>query len=173
MKRKQRICHWGYCVHLNLIFKNRSVIHLKQQSPNTGIYNALIDQLDKVARHNRQGSFRTKERYYEAMKRFCRFLAEYFRIKKLSNINAKHLNAYIIKMQEDGKSASTIKTDLAAIRFFHDKMSQTKYRLPSNDELSVQLERRRFTGIDRTWTQEEFHRMLTSRNSPYRPQHRL
>ena len=134
---------------------------MKQQSPNTGIYNALIDQLDKVARHNRQGSFRTKERYYEAMKRFCRFLAEYFRIQKLSNINAKHLNAYIIKMQEDGKSSSTIKTDLAAIRFFHDKMSQTKYRLPSNDELSVQLERRRFTGIDRTWTQEEFHRMLT------------
>ena len=38
---------------------------------NIGIYNSLVAQLDKLARHNRQGSFRTKERYYEAMKRFC------------------------------------------------------------------------------------------------------
>ena len=133
---------------------------MNKPSPNTGIYNTLIAQLDKVARHNRQGSFRTKERYYEAMKRFCRFLAAHFRLQKLANINAKHLTAYVIQMQEDGKAASTIKTDLAAIRFFHDKMSQTKYRLPSNNELSVELERRRFVGIDRTWTQTEFNRML-------------
>ena len=33
-------------------------------------------------------------------------------------------------MQESGKSASTIKTDLAAIRFFHDKMSRPRYQLP-------------------------------------------
>ena len=36
-----------------------------------GIYNTLVTQLDKLARHNRQGSFRTKDRYYEAVKRFC------------------------------------------------------------------------------------------------------
>ena len=35
------------------------------------IYRSLIAQLDKLARHNRQGSFRTKERYYEACKRFA------------------------------------------------------------------------------------------------------
>ena len=28
------------------------------------IYLALIAQLDKLARHNRQGSFQTKRRYY-------------------------------------------------------------------------------------------------------------
>jgi len=39
--------------------------------------------------------------------------------------------------------------DLAAIRFFHDKMSNPKYRLPSNDELAVELERRCFGGVDR------------------------
>ena len=37
---------------------------------NKGLYLALVSQLDKLARHNRQGSFRTKERYYEAVKRF-------------------------------------------------------------------------------------------------------
>lgn len=127
---------------------------------NLGIYMSLVAQLDKLARHNRQGSYRTKERYYEAMKRFCRFLAEEYRLQKLSNISGKHLTAYILKLQTDGKSASTIKTDLAAIRFFHDKIANPKYRLPTNAELSVELERRRFGGADRTWSNREFNLFL-------------
>lgn len=127
---------------------------------NPGIYQTLIAQLDKTARHNRQGSFRTKERYYEAMQRFCKFLSEQYRLQKLANINGKHLTAYVLYIQEQGKSASTIKTDLAAIRFFHDKMERTKYRLPTNDELTVELERRRFGGVDRTWSVREFYRFL-------------
>ncbi len=129
---------------------------------NFAIYQTLIAQLNKTARHNRQGSFRTKERYYEAMKRFCRFLSEEYRLQKLANISGKHLTAYVLYMQERGKSASTIKTDLAGIRFFHDKMERTKYRLPSNDELAVELERRRFGGVDRTWSVQEFHRFLAT-----------
>ena len=43
---------------------------------NLGLYLTLVGQLDKLARHNRQGSFRTKERYYEAFKRFCAYLAD-------------------------------------------------------------------------------------------------
>ena len=80
---------------------------------NIGIYNSLVAQLDKLARHNRQGSFRTKERYYEAMKRFCAFLADEYHLQKLSNISGKHLVAYVERMQERGLSASTVKTDLA------------------------------------------------------------
>ena len=67
---------------------------------NPGIYQTLIAQLDKTARHNRQGSFRTKERYYEAMQRFCKFLSEEYRLQKLANINGKHLTAYVLYMQE-------------------------------------------------------------------------
>jgi len=122
-----------------------------------GLYQALVAQLDKLARHNRQGSFRTKERYYEAMKRFCRFLAEEYHLQKLANISGKHLVAYVVYLQENDKSASTIKTDLAAIRFFHDKISAPKYHLPSNDELAVKLERRRFGSVDRTWSSREFN----------------
>lgn len=133
---------------------------IKTQNP--GIYQTLIAQLDKTARHNRQGSFRTKERYYEAMQRFCKFLSERNRLQKLANINGKHLAAYVLYMQEEGKSASSIKTDLAAIRFFHDKMEQTKYHLPSNDELAVELERRHFGGVDRTWSLSEFNRFLAA-----------
>ena len=62
--------------------------------------------MDKVARHNRQRSFRTKERYYEAMQRFCKFLSEEYRLQKLANINGKHLTAYVFHMQERECSAS-------------------------------------------------------------------
>lgn len=127
---------------------------------NEGNYRTLIAQLDKLARHNRQGSFRTKERYYEACKRFCAYLADEFRLQKLSNISGKHLVNYVLYLQENGKSASTIKTDLAAIRFFHDKLSGAKYTLPTNAELGVVLERRRFGGVDRTWSNIEFSKLL-------------
>ncbi len=72
------------------------------------------------------------------------------------DISGKHLAAYVEYMQAKGLSASTIKTDLSGIRFFHSKISSAKYKLPSNDELSVELERRRFGGVDRTWSQREF-----------------
>ena len=124
------------------------------------IYFSLEAQLNKLARHNRQGSYRTKERYYMAMKRFCRFLADAYHLQKLSNFSGKHLVAYVLWMQKKELSASTIKTDLAAIRFFHDKISNPKYKLPSNAELGVELERRRFGDTDRTWSVAEFNRML-------------
>ena len=124
------------------------------------IYFSMEVQLNKLARHNRQGSYRTKERYYMAMKRFCHFLAEAYRLQKLSNFSGKHLVAYVLWMQEKELSASTVKTDLAAIRFFHDKISNPKYKLPSNAELGVELERRRFGDTDRTWSVAEFNRLL-------------
>ena len=54
-----------------------------------GIYNTLVTQMDKLARHNRQGSFRTKDRYYEAVKRFCVYLAAHYHLQKLENISDK------------------------------------------------------------------------------------
>ena len=77
--------------------------------------------------------------------------------------------AYVLWMQEKELSASTIKTDLAAIRFFHDKISNAKYTLPTNAEFGVELERRRFGVQDRTWSTAEFNRMLelASENDGY------
>ena len=97
-----------------------------------GIYHTLITQLDKLARHNRQGSFRTKDRYYEAVKRFCAYLAARYHLQKLENISGKHLVSYVLYLQVQGKSASTVKTDLSAIRFFHDKMSHPRWASPWN-----------------------------------------
>ncbi len=128
----------------------------------TGIYLCLVAQLDSIARHNRQGSELTKRRDYAAMKRFCAFLADAFHFQKLANISGKHLAAYVEYMQAKGLSPSTIKTDLSGIRFFHSKISKAKYKLPSNDELSVGLERRRFGDVDRTWSDREFNLFLTT-----------
>lgn len=122
------------------------------------IYENLMAQLDKLYRHNRQGSFTTRQRYYEAMKRFCAFLAEEYRLERLANLGPKHLEAYAARLQQDGRSAATIKTDLSAIRFFHDQMPAPRFsRLPDNRVL--ELERRTFGREDRTWSEETFQRM--------------
>jgi integrase len=121
-------------------------------------YKNLLSQADKLYRHNRQGSYKTKARYYEAYKRFLHYLGDTCRLQKLANISGKHLSAYIDHMKSKQYSASTIKTDLAAIRFWHDLIPNAKYILPSNDELN--LERRKFSGIDRTWSHAEFVRMI-------------
>lgn len=122
-------------------------------------YRNLMSQVDKLHRHNRQGSYKTRARYYEAMQRFCRFLAEVFRLERLANIAPKHIYSYVAYLQEQEKSASTIKTDLSAIRFFHDLIPKPRYELPENADLLLQ--RRTFGGVDRTWSDGEFNRMLT------------
>lgn len=124
----------------------------------TNHYLNLMAQVDKLHRHNRQGSFKTRARYYEAMQRFCRFLADVFRLERLANVAPKHIYAYVAHLQEEGKAASTIKTDLAAIRFFHDLLPNARYEIPDNSDLDLQ--RRKFGEIDRTWSEAEFDRML-------------
>ena len=128
------------------------------------LYENLLVQAEKLYRHCRQGSYKTRARYFEAYKRFLAFLAREYRLQKLNNISAKHFSAYLEHMQKKGLAAATIKTDLTAIRFWHDQLSGSKYKLPSNDEF--ELERRQFGQIDKTWSQEEFQKFcLLCRNT--------
>ena len=80
-------------------------------------------------------------------------------MQKLSNISGKHLAAYVEHMQKKGYAAFTIKTDLAAIRFWQDQVPNARYTLPANAEF--ELERRKFGGVDRTWSMGELNRMIT------------
>lgn len=121
-------------------------------------YENLLSQLNRLHRHNRQGSFRTRARYHEAMQRFCRYLADTYHLERLANIAPKHIIAYTRYLQERGTAPSTIKTDLAAIRFFHDRMDCPRYELPSNKDLCLQ--RRTFGGVDRTWSDQELSKMM-------------
>lgn len=124
---------------------------------NEGIYNQLVAQIDKIKRHNRQGSYKTRERYYEATKRFCKFLANQYRLQKFSNVKSKHLMAYAEYMKQKGCSAATIKTDLAAIRFYHDQSGSVN-QLCANDKLM--LEKRSYLNKDRAWTEGEFNKLI-------------
>lgn len=123
-------------------------------------YKNLEVQFNKLFRHLKVGSFKTRERYAKAFRRFMVFLANRYNLQKLSNISKKHIFAYVQYMQKRGLSASTIKTELAAIRFFHDNMPYTRSELPTNDELN--LKRRIFGGVDRTWTDREYNLMLAT-----------
>ena len=125
---------------------------------NGGIYRNLLTQLDKVVKHNRQGSYKTRERYHSACKRFCGFLADEFRLEKLANVAPKHIEAYAKYMQDKGLAASTVKTDLTAIRFFYDQLPGAKHVLPDNKRL--ELEKRKFGGVDRTWSFMEYNKMI-------------
>ena len=122
------------------------------------IYKNLEVQFNKLFRHINVGSFKTRERYGKAFKRFMVFLAKEYHLQKLSNISQKHIIAYTKYMQSKGLSASTIKMELAAIRFFHDNMPYTRNKLPENSQLN--LKRRKFGGVDRTWSMKEFNAMV-------------
>ena len=124
----------------------------------SGLANNLLAQLDKLIRHNRQGSYKTRKRYTEAMKRFCVFVAETYRLQKLANIKSKHVEAYVARMKEKGLSPATIKTNLSGIRFWYDQIPSTRDKLPENSELDLQ--RRNFREKERAWTQCEFNKMI-------------
>ena len=123
-----------------------------------GLYDNLLAQADKLYRHNRQGSYKTKERYYEAFKRFLRFVAEEYKLEKLQNLSGKHMHSYFAHLKEKGLAASTIKTEASAIRFWHDQIPNAKHTLPSNADLS--LERRRYGDKDRAWSDSSYNQML-------------
>lgn len=122
-------------------------------------YKNLEVQFNKLFRHLKVGSFKTRERYGKAFKRFMIFAAREYNLQKLSNISKKHILSYLKYMQGKGLLASTIKIELAAIRFFHDNMPYTREMLPANNEL--ELQRRTFGGVDRTWTGQEYNLMLS------------
>lgn len=121
-----------------------------------GICSDLVAQFERIFRHNRQGSYRTKYRYREAYLRFLAFVADYFRLRKIRNVSPKHVHGYVRFLFEKGRKTSYVKTELAAIRFWHDQIPNTRYRLPTNEELG--LGKRKFLGVDRTWSQPEFDR---------------
>ena len=64
------------------------------------IYKNLENQFNKVFRHLKVGSFKTRERYAKAFKRFMVYLAKEYRLQKLSNISKKHITAYLKHLQK-------------------------------------------------------------------------
>lgn len=141
---------------------HQSQIKVPVAVKNQNKYKDLITQVNKIANHCRQGSFQTKARYYQGMERFVRHLADQ-NLSKIRNIHDRHIVTYIREMQAQGLSASTIKTDLAAIRFFHDQIANARNIISDNTKLQqkydIHLEKRHFGGVDRSWSEREFVKM--------------
>lgn len=121
-------------------------------------YASLQEQIAKIRRNAVETvSFKTRERYWASFDRFCRFCAEKFRLQNVKNIQDKHLLAYIEHLKNENRSASHIKTELSGIRYCHDLIPNAKYRLSDNTKFD--LPRRRFGGVDRSWSDQEFKKM--------------
>ena len=51
----------------------------------------LINQIEACKRRLNEKGYETRERYYDAAKRFCGFLAQEFHSQKFVNIKEKHI----------------------------------------------------------------------------------
>lgn len=68
---------------------DKETLYMTTKIQNKGIFQALVAG-------PAQGSFRNKDRYYQAMKRFCAYLADEYHLQKLTNISGKHLTSYVL-----------------------------------------------------------------------------
>ena len=116
-----------------------------------GIYKNLVSQIDSIFKHSNERSIKSRYRYYEATKRFCRFLADNYRLQKFKNVEDRHFKAYAEHLKENNE-ATTIQTDLSGILYFHER-SGSKNKLSENDQLG--LPKRAVGKEDRSWTPEE------------------
>ena len=122
---------------------------------NPGLYKNLLAQVESIYRHCNELSFKTRARYFEATKRFCKFLADNFRLQNFKKVEDRHFKAYVEHLKENN-SAATIQSDLSGIRYFHRK-SGSKNRLSKNDKLSLP---KHSTGVkDHSWLKTEIDDM--------------
>src|SRR5699024_1141100 len=98
-------------------------------------------------------------KYRSAMKSFCDFTAKNFGLRNLNNISNKHLAAFALHRQEIGIAG--VKTELSAIRKFHSKLENPRYKELETDNSKLGIEERKIVEdgrniVDRAWTDEEF-----------------
>lgn len=120
-------------------------------SNNEGLYKNLVNQVESIYRHTNEKSHASRARYLEATKRFCRFLADNFRLQNFKNVDNRHFTAYVEYLKEHN-AAGTIQSDLSGIRFFH-RHSGSKNTLVKNNQLN--LPQRAVGKKDRAWLTEE------------------
>ena len=64
-----------------------------------GLYKKSLKTAHKVFRHDRSGSIDTRKPYFNAEKRFCRFLAENYSLQNLKNVEPCHFYAFAEELQ--------------------------------------------------------------------------
>lgn len=159
------------------IKEDEEIIRFAKQNDeisNKGTYKNLMIQVNKIARHAKGVSITSQRQYYNHIDNFVRYISDEFGLKSLKNISGKHLAAYIEERQSEGKSPSTVKNDIAAIRYYHDQMEKTRHFFPNNTELkekyNISLEKRMFGNVNRRWSETEYQKMLNVAYQLKRPE---
>ena len=124
-----------------------------------GLRKEWQQQIDKIRRHRRKHSFGTKRDYDNKFSVFADYMCTYHDVKKIANISNKHLKQYIEFSLNSGKSISTLKTELSAIRSFHAEVSNPKHELTRNNN-ELLLGRREIKGKCRRWTETEIQGLI-------------
>ncbi|MCG9969878.1 site-specific integrase [Pelotomaculum terephthalicicum JT] len=138
-----------------------SIIKYKYKKTGMGVVDNLGAQLEKLIRGASQGSIETKYRYIAAAERFIKFVGGHFKLKKLQNIQDKHLEAYAAHMKSRGCSDKYIKNDLSGIRYLHRQIPQARYSIKDSKTANKEM------GLgstpdgraDRAWTERELSQM--------------
>jgi site-specific recombinase XerD len=121
-------------------------------------------QMEICFRHSKRNSYLCRKRYVGSCKPFITYLDDVFKLQNLRNLHDKHVAAYVTERQNQGLSAKTILNDLCAIRYLHDLIQNPRYELSDNrtlqDKYGLVLEKAPAVNGDRSWTNEEFDRML-------------
>lgn len=125
------------------------------------IYNNLKMQVNSVFKHSHECSYKTRDRYKDAMYSFSKFLAIEYRKQNITKIKNEHIQEYVLHMQKEGYSTSYVTTNLSAIRYFYDKISKGKFIIKSNRELGVnaRIQNERI-GPDRSIAKDELTNLL-------------
>jgi integrase/recombinase XerD len=96
----------------------------------------LLLQYEKLVRYDRSGSYQTKRRREQAFTTFLNFVSEVYHKRKISNIDNRHIAAYVRARLSANISVKTIKVELSAIRHYLD-LANAHVNI-SNDELGLQ-----------------------------------
>lgn len=120
-------------------------------SKSENIAENLYAQLDALRRRDNTKSHKTRARYHETAKHFCKFAAENFGLQKFKNMNAKHFRAFAEYLKAE-KKPTTVQTELAGLRHFYNLSGGTN-RLPENKDLD--LEKRSTGEINFAWLPHE------------------
>ncbi len=96
----------------------------------------LWEQAETVLHMNNNKGNATIRRYKAAEHRFCDFMSERYQTKNLKNLEARHIYAYATMLTETDHMPKYIRTELAAIRFFHKRLG-SKNKLPTNKQLGI------------------------------------
>lgn len=121
-------------------------------------------QMEVCFRHSKRNSYLCRKRYVGSCRPFITYLDDVFKLQNLRNLHDKHVASYVTERQNQGLSAKTILNDLCAIRYLHDLIQNPRYELSDNrtlqDKYGLVLEKAPAVNGDRSWTNEEFDRML-------------